>query len=373
MKELTIERRNNHPKIILLVLMIGCIISSCNRYNNSTHGEVSGIDLADQKTDRLREDPLFYIDGQLCAWVREIHQDRKGNLWFGTNHYGIMRYNGDSLQYFSEDDGLGDGRINEILEDKEGNMWFSTFKGLTRYDGETFTNFPVKVGPIDNDLWGMTIDRNGAFWIGTLDGVVQFDGNEFTLFPIPKAQVSDTLSALSEDRVICVMQDKEGILWFGTDGFGICRYNPSKSQFSHLTKKDGLPDNTIRDLLEDSNGNVWIATMYGGISLYDGDSFTNFTQIGEVRGVEVGGLHEDRNGNIWFAAENAGVYRYDGKSFSNFNMINGLNSNGILSILEDNEGRFWLGGWGGLFRYDPRKMGTGKSFYNVTRNGPWNK
>ena len=77
-------------------------------------------------------DPLFYIDGQLCQHVRRIFQDRSGDLWFGTNVYGLMRYNGDTLEYFSENDGLGGGRITAIVEDKEGNVWFGTYGCLTK-------------------------------------------------------------------------------------------------------------------------------------------------------------------------------------------------------------------------------------------------
>jgi len=86
-------------------------------------------------------DPLFYIDGQLCQHVRKIYQDRSGNLWFGTNVYGLMRYNGDTLEYFGERDGLGRGRITGIVEDKYGNVWFGTYNGLTKFDGRSFTNF----------------------------------------------------------------------------------------------------------------------------------------------------------------------------------------------------------------------------------------
>ncbi len=57
-----------------------------------------------------RVDPLFFIDGQLCQHVRKIFQDRSGNLWFGTNVYGLMRFDGDTLVYFDEKDGLGLGR-----------------------------------------------------------------------------------------------------------------------------------------------------------------------------------------------------------------------------------------------------------------------
>lgn len=319
-------------------------------------------------------DPLFFIDGQLCAWVRNIFQDKSGDLWFGTNHYGVMRYNvapkdsigqADRLQYFSEKDGVGGGRVTEIVEDKEGTIWFGTYQGLTKFDGQTFTNLSFEEGQIKNDIWSLTIDSKGIFWLGTTYGIIRYNGEEFTSFTIPKAAVKDTTTVYSYDRVTRILEAKNGTMWIGTDGFGICKYDGES--FTHITKENGLPDNAISDLMEDSEGNIWIGTMFGGVSRFDGESFTNFTQDGIINGVEVGGFYEDKSGNIWFAAEHFGVYRYEGKAFTNFQKKDGLETGGILSIFEDAQGRFWLGGWGGLFRFD------GTSFSSVTRDGPWDK
>jgi ligand-binding sensor domain-containing protein len=339
-----------------------------NRLPDDTSMKVN--ETSKQNADVPWVDPLFYIDGQLCQHVRKIFQDTKGNIWFGTNVYDLMRYNGETLEHFDENDGIGGGRITGIVEDAEGNVWFGTYKGLTKYDlsaeqagGKSFTNFNENNGLLNNEIWSLIIDSKGGFWIGTNEGVCHFDGKEFTTFPIPKARVQDTTTIYAYDRITCIMEESNGTIWFGTDGFGICKYDGEN--FSQVTIENGLPDNNISDIMEDSKGNIWIGTVFGGLSRYDSKTFSNFTEDGIISGIEVGGLFEDKTGNIWFAAENHGVYRYDGKSFTNFTEEDGLNTNGILSIFEDREGRFWFGGWGGLFRYD------GKSFFSVTKNGPW--
>ncbi|MDX1479446.1 MAG: two-component regulator propeller domain-containing protein, partial [Saprospiraceae bacterium] len=71
-------------------------------------------------------DSLFFLEGQLCAWVRNMFQDARGHLWFGTNHDGVMWYDADTLRYIDEDDGLGGGRLNGMVEDATGNVWFAT-------------------------------------------------------------------------------------------------------------------------------------------------------------------------------------------------------------------------------------------------------
>lgn len=315
-------------------------------------------------------DRLFFVEGQLCQHLRNIFQDSKGNLWFGTNVYGIMRYDGDSLVYFDKDNEQSKiGRITGIVEDSDGNIWFGAYGGLLKYDGSSFQNFTTKNGLIDHEIWSLIQDSEGIFWIGTTEGISRFDGQKFTPFPFPKAEVPNPDPVYAPNRISSLMEDSQGKIWIGTDGYGITVYDPSLSNdsdaFSHITKAEGLADNNISGFLEGKNGDIWIGTMFGGLSRFDGKTFKNFTEEGIIEGVEVGGFHLDRKGNFWFTAENNGVYRYDGSSFSNFYKDANLPTNAILAIYEDRESRFWFGGWGGLFRFD------GESFQAVSKEGPW--
>ncbi len=353
-------------KLISLILLLSFIVISCNgQVQTSSDTFNARRSTTNLTVKNAKKDPLFFIDGQLCQHLRKIFQDRSGNLWFGTNVYDIMRYNGDTLEYFSEKDGFSGGRVTGIVEDNEGNVWFGTSKGLTKYDEKSFSIYTEKDGLLNNEIWSLIIDVNGIFWIGTNAGLSRFDGNTFFSISIPKAQVEEVNSIYSPDRITGIAEDKEGNLWFGTDGYGICKYDGKT--FTNFTMENGLCDNTIYELMIDSRGNLWIGSFWGGVSKYDGKRFTNFTKDGIIKGVEVSAFFEDDNGDIWFAAENHGVYCYDGSTFTNLYEEEGLKTNGVLSIYKDRKNRFWFGGWGGLFRYD------GKSFLSVTIDGPWEK
>ena len=134
-----------------------------------------------------------------------------------------------------------------------------------------------------------------------------------------------------------------------------------------MTRKNGLTDNNVADLLEDQNGNIWIGTYYGGVSCFDGKNYTNYTMDGIIEGVETYNFFEDKNGDIWFSAENFGVYRYDGNSFTQFTTEDGLATNEVQSIFEDDKGQHWFGTWSGLSLYD------GDSFSNAADKEPWTK
>ncbi len=345
--------------IFKLFLFIFCISNiSCNGQDRHK------LELKDKSTGKINTipqeslAPVFY-EGQLAHWIREIFEDSKGNLWLGTNHYGVIKYDRDTLIYFNENDGLGKGRITGFLEDKKGGLWIGTASGLTYYNGNVFRNFNKNDGLKEDEVWSIMLDSKENLWIGTIEGIFIYDGEKFNSFEMPSLSVQDTQSILSYNRITAIIEDEKGNIWIGTDGFGICKYDGKN--FTHFTKeKDNICDNNIADLLEDSKGNIWIGTMFGGISKYDGKTFHNYTKEGIVKGEEAYAFYEAKNGDIWFAAENQGVYQYNGESFILYAEKDGLESQGILSIFEDKSGHFLLGGWKGLFKFD------GESFSTIT-------
>lgn len=336
---------------------------------------------------------ILNSDTLISPFVRRIFQDKSGNLWFGTQGDGVARYDGDTLEYFSIDEGFGGVVVRGIVEDAAGNVWFGTERGITKYDPSagpstssgrrlrtgpaSFTNFTKKDGLVHNDVWSITIDREGIIWIGTLQGVSRFNGEVFTPFDLPEAEPDPNRGVTSSRIVHSIMEDSHGKMWFGTNG-GAYIYDASLLEgqggsLSNISTKDGLPDNNVNDILEDKDGNIWFATHYQGVCRWDGTSFTTISTKRRESGTEVWSLFKDRSGNIWFPIESFGVYCYNGESAINFHEKDGLASGAIQCVYEDREGRIWLGGWMGLFRYDSSASlrPGGEPFFSVTRYGPW--
>ncbi len=353
------KRTRSFKCSIILLLLFG--FGSCQTQLSEKSGK--GNETTAQDSIPPRTDELFFIDGQLCQHLRKIYQDKNDNLWFGTNVYDLMRYDGKLLERFDRKSGHNFGRMTGFAEDKEGSLWICSSEGLYKYDGESFENFRPKDPSLSYECWSLLMDSRGIIWLGTQSGLLRFDGKEFTSIAIPKITLPDPDIILSAERIVSVVEDQQGNLWLGTDGFGILKYDGAN--FTRYTTNDGLCNNTIHELKVDSKGNLWIGTFYGGVSLFDGKKFRNFTQEGKVKGEEVSAFFEDISGNIWFASENNGVYKYDGEIFTNLYEKEGLITNGVLSIYQDRQDRFWFGGWGGLFRYDAGR------FNPVTKDGPW--
>lgn len=132
----------------------------------------------------------------------------------------------------------------------------------------------------------------------------------------------------------------------------------------YLDIDQGMYSSYVSAILEDSRGNLWFGTSGGGVSLYDGVSFTHFTKKEGLSNTIVWAIHEDKKGNIWFGTYGGGVCVYDGVAFTHFTEKEGLSNNVILAIAEDKYGNIWLGTSGGGASVLTQNSTT--SFENVT-------
>jgi len=126
------------------------------------------------------------------------------------------------------------------------------------------------------------------------------------------------------------------------------------------------PNCIVRNLIEDKNGHIWLAS-WQGIIRYDGACFTNFTNKQNLRRYRVFCLLEDRKGNLWFGTIGAGIYVYDGQSFTNYTTKEGLVNDKSGCFYEDIAGQIWIGTMGGISRYDGKAKDTKSiTFKNYT-------
>lgn len=135
-------------------------------------------------------------------------------------------------------------------------------------------------------------------------------------------------------------------------------YDPYFIESRDTVSKYG-PNCITRDLLQDRNGNYWLAT-WKGIIKYDGEVFTNYTLKEGLIHFHVYSCYEDKKGNLWFGTARGGVYRYDGTGFHLFTKKDGLPDNSVSDFAEDKEGNIWFATDNGASRFD------GKAFTNYT-------
>lgn len=112
-------------------------------------------------------------------------------------------------------------------------------------------------------------DKQGFLWFGTLNGLNKYDGFTFQVFK-SNPQIPGSLSG---NRITALMSDRSGLLWIGTWNSGIDIYDPAEKKFSHIfcdpPEKSSLRSNKITSLIEDDKGYVYVGTDGAGICKLD--------------------------------------------------------------------------------------------------------
>lgn len=152
--------------------------------------------------------------------------------------------------------------------------------------------------------------------------------------------------------------DKRGNLWFGTQGGGVSKYDGRS--FTTYTTAQGLGNDIVRSMIEDKAGNLWFSTNGGGATKYDGRTFTTYTEAQGLASNNIFSTMEDEDGNIWFGTDGSGVTKYDGNSFTTYTTADGLADNTVWSMVQSKDGQIWFGTYQGVSKYD------GNSFTNFT-------
>ena len=130
---------------------------------------------------------------------------------------------------------------------------------------------------------------------------------------IANIQYMDLRQGMASYVVWSIIEDRKGNLWFGNEARGVSKYDGQF--FTHFTEKEGLSNDRVVSVFEDKKGNLWFGTDRG-VNKYDGASFTHFTEKNGFCNYRVESIMEDRNGNLWFGSFGGGISKYDGKSFT---------------------------------------------------------
>ncbi len=172
-------------------------------------------------------------------------------------------------------------------------------------------------------------------------------------------------NGLSHSKVNCIVQDRRGFMWFGTNE-GLNRYDGY--QFTVYLNDPGDPNslsaNLVRCLLEDSRGNLWVGTEPGGLNLYDRklERFIRLSQdsLSEIRLHDdyINSIAEDTRGRVWLGTS-GGIEMVDlqnktARFFAPYPRISRSNvANRVNSICMDGKRNLWVGtNGGGLCRFD---------------------
>jgi ligand-binding sensor domain-containing protein/signal transduction histidine kinase len=226
-----------------------------------------------------------------------------------------------------------------------------------------FHHFGHEEGLSQNTVYAILQDRQGFMWFGTEGGLNKFDGYQFTVYK----HNPDDPATISDNFVRAIHEDASGDLWVGTRR-GLDRFDRRSSVFVHYTYAPDAQNTGLAGILaiyEDSNGQLWAGTEGEGLLRLDPERKSIRTYLhnpqnpASLANNTVRVIYEDSHGTLWFGTD-AGLNRFDAQtgSFQHYpsdpRNPASLNGSKVQAIFEDSRGDLWVGtDGGGLDRLVP--------------------
>jgi len=218
-----------------------------------------------------------------------------------------------------------------------------------------FTRLDINDGLSQNCVLCVLQDRRGFMWFGTRDGLNKYDGYQIRVY---RNDPKDPHS-ISNNFISAMVEDAQGNIWVATRGGGLNRYDRQKDQFISYTRHagpaPGLSSNLLTSLAGDKEGNLWIGTEDAGLDYFQPVTrqFIHFTcnerDQHTLGGQYIRAILVDSRQDVWVGAYGGGLSRLDHKKgvFTRFrhleNDASSLSDDKVLSVFEDSRHLLWIG------------------------------
>jgi signal transduction histidine kinase/ligand-binding sensor domain-containing protein len=344
-------------------------------------GSGNGLMVLDRKTNTLTRYSLYdeksgrAIEGGVYAML----EDKDGVLWSATSTAGLLKFDRERQRfvryrnYPGNTDSLEDDHLTTLFEDREGNIWLGLHQTAPNFftkrslPFEMFRHQPGNPESLGGRLvTAIYEDTQGMLWIGStgaFDRIDRKSGKYFSSATIGPGINADALS---------IIKDRAGVLWVGTAGQGVGRFDKRSGRFrayQHNPKNpSSLSNNLASKLLIDHTGTLW-ATTWDGLDRFnpESDSFTVYRPNGQSRPAFYGNIMEDPQGILWISGI-SGLHRFD-PTTGQFTIFKhnpddpwSLSSNRVISTHVDRSGVMWVATKNGLGQFEAR-TGHFKTYY----------
>lgn len=259
--------------------------------------------------------------------------------------------------------------LSALFEDEREILWLATHgRGVNKIRKNPFSwygsNSSSSLRLSDNNIKSVYQDKNGIVWVGTQNGLNRI-GTDKKILP-PLFHKNDDPLSLPHNQINAITQDRFGTLWFGTPS-GLAKLN-SDGTFNVILHNpllySSLTHNNISALYPDPSGKLWVGTAGGGLSLYDPLNQKaipyryNLHDPNTLSNNYIQALTIDRHGVLWVGTSD-GLNRFDRNREEfvrykhDYRNPNSLSNSNITAIHEDSRGNLWISTWGGgLNLYD---------------------
>jgi signal transduction histidine kinase/ligand-binding sensor domain-containing protein/DNA-binding response OmpR family regulator len=318
----------------------------------------------------LRQSNAFDRDGLSAPIITSFVEDAEGDIYVGTDGGGLNHYHRKTGLFCHPK--LIDDPVNKLLkilamERVENELWIGTYgQGIYILNTKSgsvkhYTKGKGDKNLLSNDIFCLKKDRDGNVWIGTNgDGVSLFNRKTSTLHHFAKYPAPGDDKLPSNGFIRSIQEDPLGNIWIASNGSGIVVYRPVYKDFKELKRENSnLPSNHVSDVYVDQKGVIWTGTLGGGLSRFDNHNqkFVSYSEDDGLSNAVIYKILESDSGKLWVST-NKGISSFDVKNgkFKNYSSQNGLQKSTfcIGAGLKTASGELFFGGLDGFNFFNPQ-------------------
>ncbi|MEC3908468.1 two-component regulator propeller domain-containing protein [Tamlana sp. 2201CG12-4] len=271
--------------------------------------------------------------------ISDLLIDNKNRIWVATFGGGLNLYNAhkDTFVTFKKEDenGILSNEVYTIFEDSSFNLWFGTKNGLSFYDERQnrFINYRHQRNDNQsigyNDVRSITEDQNGNLWLGTMGGGL----NKFNIKQ-KKFEYIKSLAGVTSDYIYSIQSIGNKLL-IGTNGAGLLVLDMKSLEFSKVELLPNDPVNIIRRIMKDSYGAIWVCTDGSGLFKIENINLSKSKILNyryssklesSISSNSIYDIIEDENSNLWI-----------GTAWNGINVLSQEDNHALLIGTENNE------------------------------------
>lgn len=299
------------------------------------------------------------LDGLPVNIYQSVWVDKHNQPWFGSFGSGLIKIIGDQILKYDSEFPFPERVIRSIAVKDKNNLWLGTYGGgfVKLGKDNSVRTYRMTNGLTDDKVYSLFAEDD-KLWIGTQGGLDLLENEVFKNYVpniIPFRKIRD-------------IQKDGSYLWLATYGEGLIRFNLETEEYLQLTlDSHNLPNNTLEQVIVDSNKNIWVGT-YSGISKISSDlnKTTTYTIEDGLPNNAVTHISIDRSNNVW-ASTYKGIVRISGDEILAFDEMSGLPGGLCFFVIQDQwkDELFWIGTNVGLVRFDLNDFFAGKDAYMI--------
>jgi ligand-binding sensor domain-containing protein/signal transduction histidine kinase len=370
---------------------------------------------------KMRDGKFERVPGLDDNEVHTLAQDSAGRVWAGTYGKGLFVCDGDGVRHCESPALEGARYVLRLLADSTGRIWVGTeMAGVVVGTNGVFSRLPLPPGVLTDRVDCLAEQPRGTIWFGTrADGIYRLRDGDFlhlTREQIGGGSVTDLQAShdgglwiigqrlakiadpdhpepsfipdVPREGIFTAHEDREGNLWLCAKERGLIR--SARLPYRLISKRDGLPDDSIRSITRDPAGNLWLAGQGGHdlvrvapdgtlsmplvgadgspgprpavvLAARDGAIWLGMAGQAKLRvwrdGVETSipsvraayGLFEDHNGAIWIGTANDGVFRWQNGQLASVTQTGGEPIQAARWFAEGPDGTIYAATWSSGF------------------------